>query len=206
MTPRDEVLRRIALARGEAVTLPLQRSYRCAGADRMDPVALLDLLQDRLADYGAGVTQCARHEVAGAVGRALARQMAERVLVPFGFPEQWVPPDLPIERDLPQMSPSRLDGVQAVLTTCAVAIAETGTVVLDGGAGMGRRVLSLVPDVHVIVVKASAVVRGVPEALAGLDPVRPLTWISGPSATSDIELSRVEGVHGPRRLEVVVVA
>ena len=98
-----------------------------------------------------------------------------------------------------------LDGLDGVLTGCAVAIAETGTIVLDGGSGQGRRVLSLVPDYHLVLVTAAQAVASVPEALARLDPTRPQTWISGPSATSDIELDRVEGVHGPRLLHVVIV-
>jgi L-lactate dehydrogenase complex protein LldG len=100
---------------------------------------------------------------------------------------------------------SELDGVDGVITSCAVAIAETGTLILDGSAGQGRRVLTLIPDYHLCVVLTDQIVPDVPQALARLEPTRPLTMISGPSATSDIELNRVEGVHGPRTLEVIIV-
>ena len=137
----------------------------------------------------------------------LAARGARRLAVPAGIPEAWLAGGRrssasPTIRRCRSADLDRLDGV---ITGCAVAIAETGTIVLDGGPGQGRRALSLLPDLHICVVLASQVVGSVPEALARLEPTRPQTWISGPSATSDIELQRVEGVHGPRLLDVVFV-
>ena len=160
---------------------------------------LLDLFAERVADYRATVTRCAAAELGGAVASALGD--AASVVVPPG-----------LELDVPGavvdggLTHAELDAVDAVVTTAAVGIAETGTVVLDHGAGQGRRAITLLPDLHVCVVREGQVVPDVADALARLDPLRPQTWISGPSATSDIELSRVEGVHGPRRLHVVLVA
>ncbi len=207
MTAREEVLTRIrqALDASRPADRPVPRDYRRVGEEPLTAAALVDLLAERLADYRAGVTRVAMPVARTAIGQVLARHAARRVVVPAGFPAGLAPPGVDVVTDEPSLSPSELDGVDGVLTTCAVAVAETGTLVLDAGPGQGRRALTLVPDLHLVVVRLGDVVRGVPEALTRLDPTRPLTWISGPSATSDIELNRVEGVHGPRRLEVVLV-
>jgi len=208
---REDVLARIRTALGDRTAgdpPPVARDYDGAGAHPMDAGPLLDLLEERLVDYRAAVHRTVAGDVAGAVAAALSRHGARRVAVPDGFPPAWLEPAVAAGAeavgDTPPLSPAELDALDVVVTTCRVAIATTGTIVLDGGPGQGRRALSLVPDLHVVVVAAADVVRNVPDALPLLDPARPMTWISGPSATSDIELSRVEGVHGPRRLEVVL--
>jgi len=140
-------------------------------------------------------------------GAAVTSAAARSVLVPGGLPAEWLaglPPQASLVRDGPPLSPAELDQVDVVITGCAVAIAETGTVVLDHGPAQGRRALTLVPDVHVVVVRADQVAADLAGALSRLDPSRPLTLISGPSATSDIELIRVEGVHGPRTLHILI--
>ena len=208
MSAREVVLRRVRSAqavgrRTDAVASP--RDYRRAGTDVPTGPVLLALLVDRLVDYRAVVTRTTEEHAAEAIAAVLARNGARSVVVPDGFPVPALPSVERLVRDEPVLSAVDLDGIDAVVTTSVVAVAETGTIVLDSGPGMGRRALTLVPDLHVVVVRAEDVVRGVPEALTRLDPTRPLTWISGPSATSDIELDRVEGVHGPRRLEVLLV-
>ena len=130
---------------------------------------------------------------------------AARFVAPAGIPEAWLALSSGAVSDEPPLSHEQLDGIPAVVTGCAVAIAETGTIVLDAGPGQGRRVLTLLPDHHLCVVRADQIVPDVATALDRLDPRRPLTWISGPSATSDIELQRIEGVHGPRNLHVLIV-
>ncbi|MDO0924582.1 lactate utilization protein C [Streptomyces sp. TG1A-8] len=167
----------------------------------------VDLLAENLADYRAVVHRCARAELPSLIARLLARRGAGTVLVPPGAASRWLAEaDVVRVADRPGSTPAELDRVDSVVTGCAVAVAETGTIVLDGGPDQGRRRISLVPDHHICVVRVpSQVVASVPQALARLSPTRPLTWISGPSATSDIELDRVEGVHGPRTLEVVLV-
>ena len=203
-TARDEVLRRIRSAlrdrrpgeRPEDV--PLIRDYQRAGTDAR--AELLERFVDRLVDYKAAVRRCPEAELAGTLAEALTARGAAAVVVPPGLP--WELPGAVPDDGLTAADIDRLDGV---VTACAVAVAETGTIVLDHGPGQGRRALTLVPDLHVCIVDVDQVVADVPDACAVLDPARPLTWVSGPSATSDIELDRVEGVHGPRTLHVIVV-
>ncbi|WEV29079.1 LUD domain-containing protein [Streptomyces sp. 71268] len=167
----------------------------------------VELLATHLADYRARVHRTDPAGLPDTVAALLAARGARRVVVPEGLPADWLSASAatPVP-DTPALSARDLDAVDSVVTGCAVAIAETGTLVLDAGPGQGRRQLTLVPDHHVCVVHVPGqVVDSLPQALERLVPHRPLTWISGPSATSDIELSRVEGVHGPRALDVVLV-
>ncbi|GGT23218.1 LutC/YkgG family protein [Streptomyces chromofuscus] len=167
----------------------------------------VELLAENLADYRAIVHRCTPDALPSLIAGLLADRGARSLLVPAGLDERWpAATEVPRVQDRADSTAHELDRVDSVLTACAVAIAETGTIVLDGGPDQGRRRITLVPDHHICVVRVpDQVVSSVPQALERLDPARPLTWISGPSATSDIELDRVEGVHGPRTLEVVLV-
>lgn len=205
MSAREQVLARIRSALGPSpAPVQVPRHYRTAGSGRREPAALLALLEDRLRDYRAGVRRATPAQLPAAIAAVRAAQPggAPVVVVPPGLDPTWVP-DATV--DLPPLDVHQLDAADGVVTAATVAIAETGTLVLDGSPDQGRRAITLVPDLHICVVRADQVVDGVPDGLAALDPHRPLTFISGPSATSDIELSRVEGVHGPRRLEVILV-
>ncbi|MFR9787640.1 LutC/YkgG family protein [Streptomyces sp. MB22_4] len=165
----------------------------------------LELLVDRLVDYRATVRTCTAARTSEAIAEALRERGARRVGVPAGLDEAWLAGyDGEVRRDSADLPAPRLAELDGVVTASAVTCAETGTIFLDGSPDQGRRALSLVPDLHVCVVDLSSVVVGVPEAVARLVPERPTTLISGPSATSDIELERVEGVHGPRTLVVVI--
>lgn len=189
------MLARIRAAAAGAVVAPIPRDYRTAGEYAPGDPRLIELFTDRLVDYKATVHTAGDGNLADTLA---AICQGWTVVAPPGVPMEGV------ERDKPHTYPE-LDAVGAVVTLCAAACAETGTIVLDGGEGQGRRALSLIPDRHVCVVYADQIVQTVPELVRRLDPTRPLTFVSGPSATSDIELNRVEGVHGPRTLIVVVV-
>lgn len=207
---KAEVLARVTAAIGPRPVVPeVPRGYRRHAAAPPGSPPLLDLLTDRLEDYRATVHHCPPDRLARTVSAALAERGAARIVVPHGLDLAWLTgwsgTALPDDAADP-LDVTTLDGLDGVVTGCAVAIAETGTLVLDGSAGCGRRAITLVPDYHLVVVHAEQVVGSVPESLSRLDPRRPLTLISGPSATSDIELDRVEGVHGPRTLVVVLVA
>ncbi|MER5911283.1 lactate utilization protein C [Streptomyces sp. NPDC001982] len=213
MSSRDRILGRVrrALADVPQDDTPYERAvprdYLRAHGERTT-AETVDLLAENLADYRAIVHRTTEDELPYDIMRLLAQRGTQYVLVPPGLPPEWMSAADPTRvHDRAVSTPAELDRVESVVTGCAVAIAETGTIVLDAGPDQGRRRITLIPDHHICVVRVpDQVVASVPQALERLDPTRPLTWISGPSATSDIELDRVEGVHGPRTLEVVLVS
>ncbi|MFE9621512.1 lactate utilization protein C [Streptomyces sp. NPDC006527] len=212
MSSRERVLGRVrrALAAAPQDDTPYERAvprdYAREHGD-LGTEGTVDLLAENLADYRAIVHRCSPGDLAATIAGMLAARGARTVLVPPGLEPEWLAAsDVEQVPDRPDSTPHELDRIDSVVTACAVAVAETGTIVLDGGPDQGRRRITLVPDHHICVVRVpDQVVSSVPRALERLDPARPSTWISGPSATSDIELDRVEGVHGPRTLEVVLV-
>ena len=195
MTARDEVLGRVRSALGEAPAVPeVPRDYHGPGAAAVD----VDLFCERVADYKATVHRTTPDDLAARIKAVCAAHGATRLAGTIaGFEDA-------------SLGARELDALDGVVTGCALGIAETGTIVLDGAEASGRRALTLVPDLHVCVVHEEQIVASVPDAVVRLAEAaragRPITLVSGPSATSDIELDRVEGVHGPRRLEVLVVA
>lgn len=212
---RDEVLRRVREALADVPpdepTRPDDEPSAYQVASDLDPAAITDLFTARVAEYQAEVHRTGRAGIKHAIADTLAAHTATRIAIPPSLPAEWRPEGIELIDDSPTMAPQHLDAVDGALTACALAIAETGTIILDSAPDQGRRALTLVPDLHVCVVDAERIVGTVPEAIRALedgagDERRPLTFISGPSATSDIELNRVEGVHGPRRLEVIVVS
>lgn len=187
----------LAAAPPAAVTVPRDYDHRSlTGPGDVERFA------ETVADYRARVFRIGADGISAAVASLLPSGAV--VAVPEDVPDDWLA-GIAVVRDDGTLSTERLEAADAVVTGCAVGIAATGTIVLDGGARQGRRVLTLIPDHHICVVFATQVVDTVPQGFAALDPRRPLTLISGPSATSDIELERVEGVHGPRRLDVLIV-
>ena len=224
--PKDQILARIraAAAAGDgrapddvgvdAAYAALPREYLRAHHDAA-AYDIAGLFAERAADYRAVVERVPEPGLAAAIARVLAARAAAvpgAILVPDGLPAGWLaglagtepPAGLTLARDEPPLPAAELDQAAGVITGCAVAIAETGTIILDHGPGQGRRALTLVPDFHLVIVPASRVAADLADAFARLDPARPHTLISGPSATSDIELIRVEGVHGPRNLHILL--
>jgi L-lactate dehydrogenase complex protein LldG len=204
---RSEILGRIRAALGDVpdgAPPAVIREYGRGGD--LEPAVLAELLAERVRDYAAQAERVEAFELGGAIRDACARLGIGRLLVAPGVPEEWRPEGAVQDDGRPATA---LDAVEGVLTGCALAIAETGTLVLDGRPPCGRRALTLVPDRHICVVRAEQIVERVPEAIAALGPRVaservPVTFVSGSSATSDIELQRVEGVHGPRRLLVLI--
>jgi L-lactate dehydrogenase complex protein LldG len=212
VSAREEILQRVRAALsdvpagGAPSDVAVPRDYR--RSSDLTAGQVTDLFAATVEDYGAQVHRVAPDGISAAVHDICARHGARALVTAPGFPEQWLTrAGVVVVRDGPPISAARLDRADGVVTTAAVGIAETGTIVLVGGPGMGRRALSLVPDLHVCVIRSDQLVATVPEAMDALSEHRrrPITFISGGSATSDIEFVRVEGVHGPRRLEVVVV-
>ncbi|MEX0649287.1 MAG: lactate utilization protein C [Balneolaceae bacterium] len=214
---KEEILNKVRAALKdvpdeESTDQPVDRSYR-----RQSSLArgeLVNMFAEHVGEYQAWVKIIKSSELAKTIGESCERESVKKLVVPAGINENWLPSGrsgLTILKDEPKpLSHDELDQSDAVLTGCHVAVAQTGTVVLNGGPGQGRRVLTLLPDFHICVVRAEQIVEIIPEAFSELDQLvresgPPVTFISGPSATSDIELSRVEGVHGPRRLEVLIL-
>lgn len=175
---------------------------------RVESIELMELFIDRLRDYGASVVECEPSTVAQTLGEACNRHGARRLAIPDGLPEQWRPPAIELIVDH-ALTPEALDNLDGVITAAAAGIAQSGTIVLDASPDQGRRALTLIPDLHLCVVADDQIVTALPEALervaSAIRSHRAITFISGPSATADIELRRVQGVHGPRRLEVIVL-
>jgi len=212
---REEMLRRIRSAlqdvpvdeQSEAVVVT--RAYRHNAPSEQQ--GMIERFQERVSDYKVTVRRVQEQELAAAIAAACTARAVQRLVVPADVPLSWLPTGLEILRDNDQaLTNVNLDTSSGVLTGCALGIAQTGTIVLDGGAAQGRRILTLLPDYHLCVIYEKQIVDLVPEAITRLSDAarvdhRPITFISGPSATSDIELNRVEGVHGPRILDVLIV-
>lgn len=210
MSAREDIMNRIKSALRDAPETPMvPRGYR--RSSQMTAEQRLEQLVDRLVDYKANVFVTPAEGVAAQLAELLAGSTS--IVVPHGLPGEWLTavendaesPTVHVDSPDARLTTAELDAVDAVVTAAAVAVSETGTIMLDGSDDQGRRVISLVPDRHVCILLAEQIVEVLPEAIARLEATRPQTWISGPSATSDIELERVEGVHGPRTLDVIIL-
>lgn len=212
VTAREEILRRIREAKGGAAGAEaarhgwnaVERKYRREVTRPRE--VILELLVDRLLDYDARVVRAIHVDVSTVAARMLAERKAKRMVVPRGLAAEWLPDGIEFVTD-EGLSYAELDAFDGVMTGATLAIAETGTVVLQGVAGQGRRAVTLVPDYHLCVVRVEDVVETVPEAIGRLQATAGLatTFVSGPSATADIEMTRIKGVHGPRFLDVILV-
>lgn len=213
---REEILRRVRRATHDVPKderpedVPVERGYR--KEDDAQREEIVERFAERVAEYEATVHRVNETDLPREIAETLERRGVRKLVVPTDLPEGWVPEDVEVSRDAARspLSNEELDRSDGVLTGCSLGISQTGTIVLDAGEGQGRRALTLLPDYHLCVVREDQVVGLVPEAFAKLEETvkgegRAITFISGPSATSDIELNRVEGVHGPRTLEVLIV-
>jgi L-lactate dehydrogenase complex protein LldG len=212
---KEEILRRIRRATRDVPEderpedVPVERGYR--KEDEASREEVVERFAERVAEYEATVHRVREGDLPRVIAEVCQRRGVGRLVIPPGFPQEWVPDGVEVLRDAarPRLAKEELDGSDGVLTGCSLGIAQTGTIVLDAGEGQGRRALTLLPDYHLCVVREDRIVGLVPEAFAKLEDTvlnegRAITFISGPSATSDIELDRVEGVHGPRTLEVLI--
>ncbi|GAC1480421.1 MAG: LUD domain-containing protein [Gemmatimonadaceae bacterium] len=215
---RDDMLGKVRRALADvppeerATQMAVPRAYRLR--DETPWPSVVARFAERVTEYGARVRRVPQEALASEIARACSERGVRRLVVPTDLPERWLPPAITVLCDdaasTARLDNATLDGSDGVLTGCAICIAQTGTIALDGGARQGRRAITLLPDYHLCVVFAEQIVSLVPEAVTRLGASvratrRPVTFISGPSATSDIELSRVAGVYGPRTLEVVLV-
>jgi L-lactate dehydrogenase complex protein LldG len=213
---REEILWRIRRATHDVPKderpedVPVERAYRTEDDGPREEI--VERFAERVAEYEATVHRIREADLPRAIAEACQRRGVQRLVIPPGLPQEWIPGDIETLRDAarPRLTNEELDESDGILTGCSLGIAQTGTIVLDAGERQGRRALTLLPDYHLCVVWEDQIVGLVPEAFAKLEEAvkgegRAITFISGPSATSDIELNRVEGVHGPRALEVLIV-
>lgn len=205
-TSRDTILHNIrhTLTTHHGQPTEITRTYSTTHTEHT-PQQAAELLAHNLTDYRAHVHHTTQTDLPHLIAQLLTHHGSRQVLIPDDLPKTWTSAtDIPLIPDNPHATPHDLDHIDSVITGCALAIAETGTIILDTGPTQGHRRITLIPDHHICIIHTPQIVSSVPQALPHLNPTRPQTWISGPSATSDIELDRVEGVHGPRTLDAII--